>query len=171
MKRIKLFLIIIGLSIVLAGVGLYGYLHSLTPKPSGQIALQGLNQEVEVFFDKFGIPHIYGQNEEDVYFALGYVHARERLFQMEMMRRVPAGRLSEILGKDLLETDRFFRILGLNRWAEQAAEHSKTCPNLTSRRPWPTWPASTSSFWKGKNRSNSNSSVYRWNLSGPRIFT
>jgi len=124
MKRIKLFLIIIGLSIVLAGVGLYGYLHSLTPKPSGQIALQGLNQEVEVFFDKFGIPHIYGQNEEDVYFALGYVHARERLFQMEMMRRVPAGRLSEILGKDLLETDRFFRILGLNRWAEQAADRT-----------------------------------------------
>ncbi len=124
MKRIKLFLIIIGLIIVLVGAGLYGYLRSLTPKPSGQIALQGLNQEVEVFFDKFGIPHIYGQNEEDVYFALGYVHARERLFQMEMMRRVPAGRLSEILGKDLLETDRFFRVLGLNHWAKKLADRT-----------------------------------------------
>ncbi len=124
MKRIKLFLIIIGLSIVLAGVGLYSYLHSLTPKSSGQLALQGLHQEVEVFFDKFGIPHIYGQNEEDVYFALGYVHARDRLFQMEMMRRVPAGRLSEILGKDLLETDRFFRVLGLNHSAKKVADRT-----------------------------------------------
>ena len=122
MKRVKLVLIVIGLVIVVAAVGIYSYLNRLVPAASGRIALQGLNQEVEVFFDPFGIPHIYGQNQEDVYFALGYVHARERLFQMEMMRRVPAGRLAEILGKDLLETDRFFRTLGLNRLTAVLAE-------------------------------------------------
>jgi len=129
MKWIKLVAIIFGLSIVLAGVGLYAYLHGLTPKPAGQIVLKGLNQEVEVFFDPYGIPHIYGQNEEDVYFALGYVHARDRLFQMEMMRRVPAGRLAEILGKDLLETDRFFRVLGLNRFAKKVADQTFKDPS------------------------------------------
>ena len=71
MKWIRRFLIIMGLTIILAGAGIYAYLYSLTPKTSGQIALQGLNQEVAVFFDQFGIPHIYGQNEEDVYLALG----------------------------------------------------------------------------------------------------
>jgi hypothetical protein len=72
------------------------------------LKLKGLNQRVEVLFDDYGVPHIYGQNEEDVYFAFGYVHAQERLFQMEMMRRVSAGRLSEILGSSVIEVDKFF---------------------------------------------------------------
>ncbi len=94
------------------------YLQSLQPSYSGRLTLSGLREEIEVIFDPYGIPHIYGQNEEDVYFALGYVHAKERLFQMEMMRRVAAGRLAEILGEELIKTDKFFRTIGILERAE-----------------------------------------------------
>ncbi|MDZ7649077.1 MAG: penicillin acylase family protein [Cytophagales bacterium] len=56
---------------------------------------------MEVLYDDYGVPHIYAQNDEDAYYALGYVHAQDRLFQMEMIRRPVGGRLSEILGPDL----------------------------------------------------------------------
>jgi penicillin amidase len=97
------------------------YLYSLQPEYSGRVKVAGLRDEVEVNFDPYGIPHIYGHTEEDVYFALGYVHAQERLFQMEMMRRVAGGRLSEIFGKDLIKTDKFFRTIGLPEGAERNA--------------------------------------------------
>ena len=109
-SKILLALLIIGPAALLGGLM---YLYSLQPEYSGRLKLAGLQDEVEVIFDKYGIPHIYGQNEEDVYFTLGFVQARERLFQMEMMRRVAAGRLAEILGKELVKTDRFFRTLGI----------------------------------------------------------
>ena len=113
--RNPVYKILLGLLIIIPAALLGGlmYLYSLQPQYSGRLNLAGLREEVEVIFDAYGIPHIYGQNEEDVYFALGYVHAQERLFQMEMMRRVAAGRLAEILGEKLVKTDKFFRTLGL----------------------------------------------------------
>ncbi len=107
--------ILLALLIIIPAALLGGlmYLYSLQPQYSGRLPLAGLQQEVEIIFDPYGIPHIYGQSQEDVYFALGYVHAQERLFQMEMMRRVAAGRLAEILGEKLVKTDKFFRTLGL----------------------------------------------------------
>ncbi len=99
------------------------YLYSLQPQYSGRLSLAGLQNEVEVMFDRYGIPHIYGQNEEDVFFALGYVHAQERLFQMELMRRAAAGRLSEFLGEKLVKTDKFFRTLGMSEQADKNAAH------------------------------------------------
>ena len=99
------------------------YLYSLQPQYSGRLSLAGLQNEVEVMFDRYGIPHIYGQNEEDVFFALGFVHAQERLFQMELMRRAAAGRLSEFLGEKLVKTDKFFRILGMSEQADKNVAH------------------------------------------------
>ena len=87
--------------VVLAVTGGYIYLYLQKPQYAGEISLKGLSAEATVYFDDYGIPHIYGASEEDVYFALGFVHAQERLFQMEMMRRMAAGRLSEILGPDI----------------------------------------------------------------------
>ena len=108
------------------------YLYSLQPQLNGQLKLAGLQNDVKVIFDTYGIPHIYGQNQEDVYFALGYVHAQERLFQMELMRRIAAGRLAEILGEKLVKTDKFFRTLGILEQAKKnAAEFAK---NLSA--PW-----------------------------------
>lgn len=87
------------------------------PVYSGEVKLEGLSAEVEVYFDDFGVPHIYASNAEDAYRAMGYVHAQDRLFQMEMMRRVGTGTLSEMLGKDLLDVDKFFRTLGIPKHA------------------------------------------------------
>jgi len=118
MKILKtLFIILIILVIIGAGAG-FGWLQYQKPQYDGEIGLSSLNEDVQVKFDEFGIPHIYASNKKDAFTALGYVHAQDRLFQMEMLRRVGAGRLSEILGKDFIETDKFFRTLGI-------AQHSK----------------------------------------------
>ncbi|HVJ10106.1 MAG TPA: penicillin acylase family protein, partial [Burkholderiales bacterium] len=73
--------------------------------------------------DRHGIPHIYASSLEDAHFALGFVHAQDRLWQMEMNRRIGAGRLSEVLGAAALETDRFMRTLGLRGVAEANLRH------------------------------------------------
>lgn len=124
----KTILILLSLIIIVITV-IYIYLQSLKPQYSGELKLSGLKQEAEVFFDTYGIPHIYAKNEEDAFFALGYVHAQDRLFQMEMLRRVGSGRLAEILGKELLDIDRFFRTLGI---AEHAKESEKLFMNGSS---------------------------------------
>lgn len=122
MKFLKRLLIGLALLIVLAVIGVYVFLKSTAPDYSGSVKLEGLKSEVEVLYDDFGIPHIYAKNEEDAYYALGYVHAQDRLFQMEMLRRAAGGRLSEILGPDLLKVDKLFRTLGLNVFAQQHAK-------------------------------------------------
>jgi penicillin amidase len=97
------------------------YLASQKPHYNGSLKLNGLKEQVEVIYDFYGIPHIYAASEEDAYFALGYVHAQDRLFQMEMTRRVASGRLSEILGVDFVQTDAFFKTLGLKEHADASA--------------------------------------------------
>jgi len=114
-------LVLIGLVIILS-TGLFIYLRSQKPTYNGEITLEGLHEDVQVFYDKYGVPHIYANNPEDGYYALGYVHAQDRLFQMEMLRRAAAGRLSEILGSKLLKVDKFFRTLGINEFAERQTE-------------------------------------------------
>ncbi len=118
-KRIIIGLIALALVVV---IGIYFYLQTTKPAYSGIIKLDGLIAEVEVLYDDFGVPHIYAQNEEDAYYALGYVHAQDRLFQMEMIRRAASGRLSEILGSDLLKVDKLFRTLGFHQFAKENAK-------------------------------------------------
>ncbi|TVP88774.1 MAG: penicillin acylase family protein [Pseudomonadaceae bacterium] len=86
---------------------------------AGTLTLSGLESPVQVYFDAWGIPHIEAASDLDGYRALGYLHAQDRLFQMDMLRRIGGGRLAELLGPDSLETDRFFRSLGINRFARQ----------------------------------------------------
>lgn len=107
-----------GILCVLAGAVAYGYLRQSLPKISGELRLQGLAGEVEVLRDAYGVPHIYAGSIEDANFALGFVHAQDRLWQMEMSRRVGTGRLAEALGAPALEADRFIRTLGVRRVAE-----------------------------------------------------
>jgi penicillin amidase len=119
LKRILVGIIALALLIVVA---VYIYLNSTKPTYSGELTLEGLQKPVEVLYDDYGVPHIYAQNDEDAYYALGYVHAQDRLFQMEMIRRAAGGRLSEILGPDLLKTDKLFRTLGINKFAREQAQ-------------------------------------------------
>ena len=94
-------------------IAFYFFAQSQKPTYKGTVDLPQLEDEVEVYFDEFGIPHIYAEKESDAFRALGYVHAQDRLWQMELVRRIAAGRLSEIFGPDLVETDKFFRGLGI----------------------------------------------------------
>ena len=89
------------------------------PKIDGQVYLKGLKDRVEIIRDEWGIPHIYAQNSNDLLFAQGFVHAQDRLFQMELNRKVARGCLSEIIGKKALDTDRIARTLGYERVAKQ----------------------------------------------------
>ncbi|HEY7349760.1 MAG TPA: penicillin acylase family protein [Ktedonobacterales bacterium] len=111
------------------GTGVVGLVSGVTyvmlrrplPKIRGEERLPGLTSEVEVIRDGLGVPHLFANTLEDLYFAQGYVHAQDRLWQMELNRRTAAGRLSEIFGEIALEADRFIRRIGLRRAAEQDA--------------------------------------------------
>jgi len=85
------------------------------PKIDGTIELEGLIEMVEVFRDRYGRPYIYARNDQDLYFAQGFIHAQDRLWQMELNRRAARGRLSEVFGPDALDTDRMARTFGFER--------------------------------------------------------
>lgn len=97
------------------------HVRSKLPMRDGNITLQNLSAQVNVAYDERGVPHIDAQSEADMYRALGYVHAQDRLFQMEILRRLSQGELAEILGPKLLDTDKLFRTLGINIRAKQMA--------------------------------------------------
>jgi penicillin amidase len=108
---------------LLAIVGAYGYLRLSLPQIEGEVALAGVAGPVEILRDRHGIPHIYAQSLEDAHFGLGFVHAQDRLWQMEMSRRTAAGRLAEVVGPAALEADRFLRTLGIHRVALANLRH------------------------------------------------
>lgn len=88
------------------------------PRVDGELQLASLRRPVEVLRDPWGVPHIFAQTEEDLFFAQGFVHAQDRLFQMDVNRRLGLGRLSEVVGPPGLETDRFARVFGWHKAAE-----------------------------------------------------
>ena len=97
------------------------FLRRFLPEIEGRVELDGIHGPVEIVRDRWGVPHIYAESEEDLFFAQGYVHAQDRMWQMELQRRAGAGRLAEILGEPAVEIDRAFRTLGTNRAAEDEA--------------------------------------------------
>ncbi|MAE44305.1 MAG: hypothetical protein CMF63_04865 [Magnetovibrio sp.] len=110
-------------ALLLAGLGGgYLWLRTSLPQTSGSVTLAGLDSTVEVIRDANAVPHIFAGNVADAYFALGYVHAQDRLWQMEFTRRAGAGRLAEVLGEAALESDSYIRTLGLHRLAEAIFE-------------------------------------------------
>ncbi|MDH7512167.1 MAG: penicillin acylase family protein [Clostridiales bacterium] len=82
------------------------------PKEKGEITVKGLTSDVKVVRDRFGVPHVFAQTDLDLFFAVGYIHAQDRMWQMELFRRVGFGRLSEIFGSQTVESDRYLRNLG-----------------------------------------------------------
>ncbi|GAB4212267.1 MAG: penicillin acylase family protein [Roseiflexaceae bacterium] len=120
-RRVLIWLVGIVLALVLAlGGGGYLWLRGSLPQTNGAIKLAGLSGPVEVLRDASGIPHIRGASEEDALMGLGYVHAQDRLWQMEFQRRIGNGRLSEVLGTTTRQTDIFLRTLGPHRAAARA---------------------------------------------------
>jgi penicillin amidase len=88
------------------------------PQIDGKLTLNGLQAAVDIVRDAEGIPHIYAKSIDDAYFGLGFVHAQDRLWQLDFNRRIAAGRTAEILGPGAVGTDRFMRTLGIRRNAE-----------------------------------------------------
>jgi penicillin amidase len=103
--------------LLLAGAG--WWFISSAPLADGLHRLTGISANVKVLTDARGVPHIFASNEKDAAAALGYLHASNRFFQMEMTRRAGAGRLSEILGEDLLNFDKKMRLLRFYRLVQQ----------------------------------------------------
>ncbi|MGC9397222.1 MAG: penicillin acylase family protein [Anaerolineae bacterium] len=99
-------------------IGLTWLSRRRLPKVDGELALPGLQAQVEILRDRWGVPHIYAQNSHDMYMAQGFVHAQDRLWQMEVNRRATAGRLSEVIGPATLQMDRQMRTLTMRRVAE-----------------------------------------------------
>lgn len=110
------------------GAGLWWWLFRMAlPRTGGTLQAPGLGAPAEVVRDRWGVPHITAQSLADANFALGYVHAQDRLWQMELHRRIGLGRLAELFGPAALEADRLLRRLGLNRAA--AAETAQLGPD------------------------------------------
>ena len=120
MKKIKKALLFLLFLIVVLCIALIGYSLYLKPQYDGEISLKKIQKETTVYFDEYGVPHIYAANSKDAMVALGYVHAQDRLWQMELMRRIAPGRLSEIFGKVALKNDKFFAGLGIEEASDKA---------------------------------------------------
>jgi penicillin G amidase len=115
------FRIVIGITLLGLVATVYGYYSYRRPLPQteGAIQLVGLREEVTIYRDEWGVPHIYAATAQDLFFAQGYIHAQDRWWQMEMNRHIGSGSLSAIMGNDehVQNTDRFIRTLGWNRIA------------------------------------------------------
>lgn len=120
MKTLKKVLLILISLIILLSVSLYVYLQTTKPKYEGEISLKNIGKETTVFFDDYGVPHIYATSQKDAMTALGYVHAQDRLWQMELLRRIAPGRLSELFGTKALKNDLFFAGIGIEENSEKA---------------------------------------------------
>ena len=120
MKKFLKWISISLILLVIAGFAWgYWFTHKSIIPLQGTYQASALQKEVTIYRDEWGIPHIYANTLEDVFFAQGYAQAQDRLFEMDLSRRAVRGELSEILGKDLLDTDKFFLTVGFYRTAEK----------------------------------------------------
>ena len=106
----------------LSGAGLYYYVHGSLPGTNGSMRIAGLGGEVRITRDKEGVPHIFGRGD-DVFAGIGFAHAQDRIWQMEMLRRAGQGRLSEMFGKTTVKTDEFLKTIDL--YAHAKASYAK----------------------------------------------
>ncbi len=116
LRKVAILVAVILLALIVAAVW---YRSASQPQMDGTLKLNGLTAPIDIVRDAEGIPHIYAKSTADAYFALGFVHAQDRLWQLELNRRIPAGRMAEILGPSAVDTDRFLRTLGVRRNAER----------------------------------------------------
>jgi penicillin G amidase len=117
---IFLLLLILGVSIM----AVYWTFYKPLPDYTSTLTLPGLQAEVDIHWDTFGVPHIYADNESDLYYAVGYVHAQDRLWQMTLSQITAEGRFAEFLGEDLIEFDQYQRILGFWQTANKIEQEA-----------------------------------------------
>jgi penicillin amidase len=130
MKWIVRLVVAVVLLVVLAMAVAWAYGQRSLPQTQGTVTLPGLQQPVSIARDAFGIPTIQAATADDAMFGLGFAHAQDRLWQLEMHKRIASGRLSQGFGASALETDKFLRALGVKRAA--AAQWARTSPQARS---------------------------------------
>ena len=101
------------------------WLHSPLPQYSGQKRLPPLQNKVDVYTDQFGVPHVFAENEKDLFFSAGYIAARERLFQLSMVALAVKGELASVLGDSYLKTDIYLRTWGIRKVAVELVSNMK----------------------------------------------
>src|SRR5438552_9427789 len=121
LRRIALLVLLVA---VLAAAGAWGYVRRVLPQTDGQLRLAGPRAEIRIERDAEGIPTIKAGSLEDAAFGLGFVHAQDRLWQLETHRRIGAGRLAEAFGEAALDSDKFLRALGVKRAAAAQWAHA-----------------------------------------------
>lgn len=126
MKR--LLVVLLATLLLALGAGGWWWLRQPLPGLDGEVGVSGLRGPVEVMFDGYAVPHVYARDPDDAWFTAGVLHARERLWQMELYRRVTSGRVSEVLGEATLPIDKRFLTLNLRTAAE--AEWARAGPEV-----------------------------------------
>lgn len=114
---LALLALVVALPLIALAAG-WGVMRVTLPPARDEAAIPGLSAPVEITLDRHGIPYVRAASEPDAWAAIGWLHARDRMFQMELMRRGAAGRLSELIGAQGLRLDRYVRLLGLVQAAE-----------------------------------------------------
>lgn len=114
--------VFVGLPLLVVLIGLHAYLARSLPNREGSVTVAGISDRVTIGTRADGVPTISARTDLDAYYGLGFAHARDRLWQMEMERRRASGRLSEVLGKSYLSTDILMRTLGLQHNAARIAQ-------------------------------------------------
>lgn len=105
--------------LLLAAATAYVWMLGSLPDPDGTVSANGIAASVEIIRDRHGVPHVVAQSRDDALYGLGYAHAEDRLWQMEVYRRIGAGRVSEVMGRNTLALDRTMRVLGVYRSAQR----------------------------------------------------
>jgi penicillin G amidase len=113
MRKLVIALVALIALVVLVAVGGVWFIKRARPDYDAVVTHARVTRDVDVWRDSAGVPHVWAQSTSDMLFAQGYLHAQERLWQMELFRRVGEGRLSEVFGASMISTDEFFRTLGI----------------------------------------------------------
>lgn len=122
MKTFKKTLLVLVSIIAILAIAFLAYSQYQKPTYEGELSIKNISKTTNIYFDEYGIPHIYAKTQHDAMVALGYVHAQDRLWQMELLRRIAPGRLSEIFGTRALKNDKFFAGLGIDEASQKAVK-------------------------------------------------
>lgn len=113
------------LAFIIGGYFMFRMLNNSLPIYKGELKVTGLKDKVEIYRDSMAVPYIFSNNDEDAAFALGYLHAQERMFAMDIIRRAGEGRLSEVFGEETVPFDQMFRTIGIRKTVQLIKEKMK----------------------------------------------
>lgn len=129
MKRVTYFILGLFALLLVILISVYFYIGKTATNYNFTLNTDDVTSEVKIVFDDNAVPHIYANNEVDAMYALGYVQASERLWQMDLIRHVGAGKLSELFGEKMVDNDKFLRSLGIDKTSLRSAEEfAKNAP-------------------------------------------